>query len=88
MIRSKCCFFVVGSTIFAIFSLTHREEEVWLDGTHPMLFAESNCVCMPKFKPVDLFFFFFFFLSTVSFFVSSLYRKGRHLIDMLMTFPW
>ena len=34
------------STIFDIFSLTHKREEVWLDGTHPMLFAESSWVCM------------------------------------------
>ena len=27
----------------------HKEEEVWPDGTHPMLFAESSCVCMPRF---------------------------------------
>ena len=48
MIRSKCFF---RSTIFLHFSLTHKEEEVWPDGTHPMLFAESSCACMP-FRPV------------------------------------
>ena len=34
---------------FDIFSLTHKEEEEWPDGTHHMLFAESSCVCMLKF---------------------------------------
>ena len=36
VIRSKCFF---SSTIFDIFSITHIEEEVWPDGTHPMLFT-------------------------------------------------
>ena len=44
MIRSKCLI-----TIFDIISLTHKEEKLWPDGIHPMLFAESSCVCMPKF---------------------------------------
>ena len=30
---------------------------MWPDGTHPMLFAESSCVCMPSFRPVAPFFF-------------------------------
>ena len=45
------------STTFGIFSLTHKEEEVWLDGTQPMLLEESSCVCMPSFRPVAPFFF-------------------------------
>ena len=32
------------STIFNIFSLTHNEEEVWPDGTHPMLFIVKLCL--------------------------------------------
>ena len=44
-------------TIFGIFSLTHKEEKVWLDGTHPMLLEESNCVGMPSFRPVAPFLF-------------------------------
>ena len=43
--------------IFDTFSLTHKEEDVWPDRTHPMLFAESSCVCMPSSRPVALFFF-------------------------------
>ena len=34
---------------FDNFSLTHKEKEVWPDGTHPMLFTESICVFIPKF---------------------------------------
>ena len=34
-----------------------KEEEVWLDGTHFMLFEDSSCVCMPSFRPVAPFFF-------------------------------
>ena len=74
MIRSKCCFFLFLEVPFlAFFSLTHKEEEVWPDGTHHMLFAESSYICMLKFRsvapffflakvPFWLFFFFFFFL--------------------------
>ena len=25
---------------------------MWPDKTHPRLFAESSCVCMPSFRPV------------------------------------
>ena len=32
------------STIFDIFSLTHKEEEVWPDGTHHMLFTVKLCL--------------------------------------------
>ena len=83
MIRSKCYF---RSTIFDIFSLTHKEEKVWSDGTQPMLFAESSSVCMPKFRPVAP----FSFLAKALFlaFLKLLYRKGCGHIDMLMTFPW
>ena len=44
-------------SISTIFNLTHKEEEVWLDGTHPMFFEESSCVCMPSFMLVDPFLF-------------------------------
>ena len=30
---------------------------MWLDGTHPMLFEESSCVCIPSFRPVAPFLF-------------------------------
>ena len=30
---------------------------MWLDETHPMLFEESSCVCMPSFRPVAPFLF-------------------------------
>ena len=53
VIRSKC----FRSTIFGIFSLAHKKEEVWLDGTHPMLFADPSFVYMQSFRPVILFFF-------------------------------
>ena len=45
------------STIFDNFCLTHKEEEVWPDGTHPMLFTVSSCVSMPIFRSVTPFFF-------------------------------
>ena len=45
------------STIFDIFYLTRKEEEVWPDGTHPILFAESSCVACQSFRPVAPFFF-------------------------------
>ena len=48
---------IFRSTIFDIFSLTHKEEKVWLDGTHSMLFEESSCVCMSSFGPVASFIF-------------------------------
>ena len=41
-------------TIFGICSLTHQEEEVWPSGTHPMLFPELSCICIPSFRPVAL----------------------------------
>ena len=44
------------STIFLAF-LALRTEEVWPDETHLMLLTESNCVCMPNFRPVAPFFF-------------------------------
>ena len=79
------------STIFSIFSFTHEEKEVWPDGTHPMLFAESSCVCMPSFRPVAPFFFqakvpFAVLLFVVVVFFK--YRNGCGHIDMLTAFPW
>ena len=29
---------------------------MWPDGTYPILFAESSCVCMPSFRSVAPFF--------------------------------
>ena len=43
------------SNIFGIFTLTHKKEEVWPDGTHPMIFAESSCVYIPIFRPIASF---------------------------------
>ena len=40
MIRSKCFL----STIFNTFGLTNKEEEVWPDGIHPMLFTVKLCL--------------------------------------------
>ena len=34
---------------FDIFSPTHEGEMVWPDGTHPILFAESNFFMHAKF---------------------------------------
>ena len=34
---------------------------MWPDGTHPMLFVELSCVCMPGFRFVVSILFFFFF---------------------------
>ena len=48
---------IFRSTIFGIFSLTHKEEGVWPYGTHPTLFLESYCVCMPSFRSVAPLFF-------------------------------
>ena len=38
MIRSQ---FYLKNIIFDILSLIHKKEEVWMDGTHPMLFILS-----------------------------------------------
>ena len=65
-------FLFLRSTIFDIFSLTHKEEEVWPDGTHPMLFAESSCVCVPSFWPVAP----YFSLQKFHFFLAFLIQKG------------
>ena len=46
VIRSKLFFLKVS---FLAFLSLHTEEEAWPDGTHPMLFAESSCVCTLKF---------------------------------------
>ena len=42
---------------FLSFLDLNTKEEVWQDGTHPMLFAESSCFCMPSFRSVAPFFF-------------------------------
>ena len=58
------------SAIFDIFSLTHKNEVVWSDGTQPMLFAESGRVTCQSVMPVAASFFsvistvFGFFLYT------------------------
>ena len=73
------------SIIFAIFSLTNEEEKekVWLDGIHPMLFAESSCVCMLSFSPVAP------FVSGKSTMFGTFfeYRKWCGHINILKTFP-
>ena len=48
---------IFRSTIFGIFSLKHKEEEVWPGGTDPLLLPELGCVCIPIFRPVVPFFF-------------------------------
>ena len=53
MIRLKCFF----NYHFDIFSLTHNEEVVWPDATHPMLFAESSVSACQNFRPVGPSFF-------------------------------
>ena len=63
---------VFRSTILGILSLSHQEEEVWPDGTHPMLFAVSSFVCMPTFRSVAS----FFFLAKVTFLRVFEYRRG------------
>ena len=56
---------------------------MWPDGTHPMLFSELSCVCMPSFKPVAPS---FFFLTNVPF--SASFNIGRGVaIYILKTFP-
>ena len=56
-------------------ALHMEEEEMYLDGTHPLLFTGSICVCMPIFRFEGL----FLFLEKV---------KGCGHINMLITFPW
>ena len=48
--------FCFTSTIFDIFSLTHKEEDVWPDGSHPMLFEELSLSACQSFRPVALLF--------------------------------
>ena len=55
VITSKC--FLEEPFFRALLVLHIKKEEVWSDGTHPILFAESSCVCMPSFRPVAPFFF-------------------------------
>ena len=58
--------FIRSTSFFFSFLALHRKgEEVWLDGTHPMLFEESSCVCMRSFRPVAP----FLFLAKVPFFI-------------------
>ena len=45
------------STIFDIFCLTHKEEEVWSDETNPIFFEESGWICIESFRPVASSFF-------------------------------
>ena len=54
-------FYFLEVTFWAIFSLTHKEEIVCPDRTHPMLYAESNYVCMSSFRSVATFFLSSFF---------------------------
>ena len=68
--------------MFDIYSLTHREE-VWPDGTHPMLFAESSCVCMPSFRPVAP----FLFLAKVPF-LAFLIQKRVWPYRYAYVIPW
>ena len=82
VIKSKF-FLIFKSTIFGIFRFTHKKEEVWPDGIHPILFAESGYVCMPSFRPVAP----FFFLEKVPFLAFLKYIKGCGQIDTLKTFP-
>ena len=42
---------------FLAFLVLYAEEYMWPDGTHPMLFRESSCVCMLSFRPFAKFFF-------------------------------
>ena len=65
-------FFIFRSTIFDNFDLTHKKEEVWPNGTHPMLFAESICVCMPTFYACNSI---LFFVAKVPFLVIFLIQK-------------
>ena len=52
------CFFIFRSIIFDIFSLTHKEEEVWPYGTNPMLFAEQVVSASQSFRTIAPFIFF------------------------------
>ena len=63
---------IFTSTIFDIFSLTHKEEEVWPDGTHHMLFVSQIVSAYQRFRPVAL----FFFLEKVPFLAFFLIQKG------------
>ena len=51
-------------------------------GMHPMLFTESNCVCMPNFMLVA-----FFFLVKHQFWLICLVHKGVCHIDLLKKIP-
>ena len=43
VIKSKCFSEVFFFDIFSL-SLTHKEEKVWPDGNHPMLFIVKLCL--------------------------------------------
>ena len=66
MIRQSVVFFF-RSTIFDTFSLAHKKEAVWPDGTHPMFM--SSC---QNFRPRAP----FFFLAKVPFWAFFLIQKG------------
>ena len=68
---------------FLTFLALHKENKVWPDGTHPMLFAKSSCVCIPSFRPEVNF---FPGKSTIFDFFFFKYRKGCGYIDMLIMF--
>ena len=62
MIRSKryiyIYIYIYISTILDIFCLTHVDEDVWPDGTHPMSLAEQQVVsAYQSFRPVAPFFY-------------------------------
>ena len=72
-----CC------TIFGIFSIIHKEEVVWPGGTHPMLFTELSCVCMPSFRPVVP----YFFLAKVPFLAFLNTERGVAIYTYLRLSP-
>ena len=57
---------------------------MWPDGTHPILFAESSCDCLPSFRSIAP----FSFLVKVPFLVVVLIQKGCGHIDINEMFPW
>ena len=54
MTRSKC---ILGTTFPFILALhTKKKEKLCQDGIHTMLFAYSNCECIPTLSPVAPFY--------------------------------
>ena len=49
-------FFFLEVPLLVFFAL-NTDKEVWPDGTHPMLFVESSCICVPSFTTVASLFF-------------------------------